>query len=148
MCTKSNVWFLAYPQLKPALLTVSHLSKCQLHASSCSDQQLGSHSWLFCFLSHLISNLSANHVGFIFKIFLEYDNFICCHPVQVNQSLLDYCQSLLIGDIICTLASYHLPNRAVKMIPLRPVRSCHSSMQSPLVAFISHTNVLAAAKLL
>ena len=41
--------------------------------------------------------------------------------------------------------SSRLPNRAVKMIPVRPVRSCHSSMQSPLVAFVSHTDVLIIA---
>ena len=53
-----------------------------------------------------------------FNIYLEYDNFNCCHLNPSHQFFLDYCNSLLTGDIISTLAPSSLLSRADKMIPL------------------------------
>lgn len=123
MCPKTNVWLSAYSHPKSALPTGF---PWQLNASSGLDQQLGSYSRLFCFLSHLISNLSANLVDSTFSVYLDYDDFNYCHSSPSHRwFLLDYCDSLLIGDTISTFAPFSLLNRADKMIPLKP-RSDHA----------------------
>lgn len=96
--------------------------------------------------SHMISNLSAKCVGFIFKVFLEYDSFICCHPVQVNPislGLLPKSSNWWHRLHPCLFPS---SQQSSQNDPFQTLSQGHviPHMQSPLVAFI-YTNVLIMA---